>query len=87
MLKKEFLTWRIINSLIQRQEVALELVLEAAANKGRGAGAERVSMGDHLEKGQHALLNEGDENEMVRFQPHPVPLCQSPSPGFAHAHS
>lgn len=87
MLKKEFLTWRIINSLIQRQEVALELVLEAAANKGRGAGAERVSMGDHLEKGQHALLNEGEENEMVRFQPHPVPLCQSLSPGFAHAHS
>jgi hypothetical protein len=30
---------------------------------------ERVSMGDHLEKSQHALLNEGDENEMVSSQP------------------
>ena len=27
-------------------------------------------MGDHFEKGQHALLNEGEENEMVRFLPH-----------------
>ncbi|KAL6044947.1 hypothetical protein STEG23_011864 [Scotinomys teguina] len=45
-------------------EVALELVLEAVANEGRGAGAECVSMGGHLEEGQHALLSEGDENEM-----------------------
>ena len=29
----------------------------------------RFSMGDHFEKGQHALLNEGEENERVRFQP------------------
>lgn len=52
--------------------MALELVLEAAAHKGQAAGAECVSMEDHLEKGQQALLNEGDENEMVSFQPQPV---------------
>ncbi|GAB1300173.1 Cation-transporting ATPase [Apodemus speciosus] len=44
-----------------------EAALEASVHKGQGAGQKCVSMGDHLEKSQHALLNEGDENEMEIF--------------------
>uniref|UniRef100_A0A8D0MH61 Cation-transporting ATPase n=1 Tax=Sus scrofa TaxID=9823 RepID=A0A8D0MH61_PIG len=43
-----------------------KFVLDASALEGQG-GVESFSMGDHFEKGQHALLNEGEENEMEIF--------------------
>ena len=50
-------------------------------------------MGDHFEKGQHALLNEGEENEMVRFQPHSAsfhfhcPASNTQSLTHTHTHT
>ena len=62
------LTWRIINSFRQLALPWLgkfKFVLDASTLEGQG-GVESFSMGDHFEKGQHALLNEGEENKKVR---------------------
>ena len=64
------LTWRIINSFSQLvlPPVALQVRPGSVCSGKVGEEAwNHFFMGNHFEKGQHALLNEGEENEMVRF--------------------
>lgn len=62
-------TWRIINSFSQLTTAEPQQVRPESGSSGKVREEEwdHFFMGDHFEKSQHALLNEGEENEMVRF--------------------
>lgn len=62
------LTRRIINSFSQLAAVVPWQVSPGCVCSGEVRKEwNYFFMGNHFEKGQHALLNEGEENEMVRF--------------------